>query len=115
MYFPKERVSLCLCTVTVVSKKRVLAIGTSTSINVRVMLLNWLGGTSLKLRRIETSNKWALDDPAFAMILIGLLSVMGLLYGISYSKGVSGTFMVILHMVFVDFLLVGCIVATATW
>ncbi|KAI8620151.1 UNC-50 [Chytriomyces sp. MP71] len=63
----------------------------------------------------QTKNQWARDDPAFVVLLLLFISVTAVAYGIVYKLGVLGTLNLILFMGFVDFLLVGAVVATIVW
>ncbi|KAJ3187717.1 hypothetical protein HDU85_006110 [Gaertneriomyces sp. JEL0708] len=63
----------------------------------------------------QTKNQWARDDPAFLALLIICLTITAIVYGIVYHQGFLGTLKLILWMVFVDYILVGCIIATVLW
>ncbi|KAI8824906.1 UNC-50 [Fimicolochytrium jonesii] len=63
----------------------------------------------------QTKNQWARDDPAFMAILFFCLTTSAIAYGVVYSVGFGGLLRLILWMVFIDFLLVGAVVATALW
>ncbi|KAJ3060697.1 Protein unc-50 [Podochytrium sp. JEL0797] len=63
----------------------------------------------------ETKNQWARDDPAFVVLLLLFISITAVAYGIAYKLGVLGTLNLILFMGFIDFLLVGAVVATIVW
>ncbi|GAA97099.1 uncharacterized protein L969DRAFT_96978 [Mixia osmundae IAM 14324] len=64
----------------------------------------------------QTKNTWARDDPAMLLLISLCLTTAGLLWSIFYAH--YSLLMVVrttLYMVFVDFLLVGVIVATLLW
>jgi len=63
----------------------------------------------------QTKNQWARDDPAFVVILSLVLTVCAVLYGFVYMQGFLGILKLVVHMVLVDFILVGVAVATLTW
>lgn len=63
----------------------------------------------------ETKNKWARDDPSFVIVLSLLLTISAIAWGITYSNGILGVLKLIVYMVFIDFLLVGVIIATVSW
>ncbi|KAF9584806.1 Protein unc-50 [Lunasporangiospora selenospora] len=63
----------------------------------------------------QTKNQWARDDPAFMVILSGILCVSAIAWGLVYGHGMMGILRMVLFMVFVDFLVVGVIVATLCW
>ncbi|KAJ3148504.1 Protein unc-50 [Geranomyces michiganensis] len=63
----------------------------------------------------QTKNQWARDDPAFIVLLFFCLTISAVAYGMVYSVGFLGLLRLILWMVFVDFLLVGAVVATTLW
>ncbi|KAF9905231.1 Protein unc-50, partial [Linnemannia zychae] len=51
----------------------------------------------------QTKNQWARDDPAFMVILSGLLCCSAIAWGLVYGHGMMGILRMILFMVFVDF------------
>ncbi|KAI9208536.1 protein unc-50 [Polychytrium aggregatum] len=63
----------------------------------------------------QTKNQWARDDPAFVVLIAACLSVTAIAYGIAYKLGALGIIGALLFMIFIDFLLVGVVVATAVW
>ena len=64
----------------------------------------------------QTKNTWARDDPAVLVIISALLALAGLLWSVTYARyGAVMTLRTILSMVFVDFVLVGLVVATGLW
>ncbi|KAI8800603.1 protein unc-50 [Cladochytrium replicatum] len=63
----------------------------------------------------QTKNQWARDDPAFVVILSFFLMVAAVAYGVAYSQGFFGVLRLIAYMIFVDFVVVGLVVATCTW
>jgi len=65
--------------------------------------------------RRKIKNQWARDDPAFVVILMGMIAIASLAYCITF--GVHGIFhllRVVVGSVLVDFLGTGCAMATAT-
>ncbi|KAI8098901.1 UNC-50, partial [Halteromyces radiatus] len=63
----------------------------------------------------QTKNQWARDDPAFLILFAFLVCVSATAWGLSYSLGFIGILRTLLFMIFVDFLLVGILLATAYW
>ncbi|KAF9931516.1 Protein unc-50 [Mortierella alpina] len=63
----------------------------------------------------QTKNQWARDDPAFMVILSGLLCCSALAWGLVYGHGMMGILRMMLFMVFVDFVVIGVVVATVCW
>ncbi|KAG9066153.1 Protein unc-50 [Linnemannia hyalina] len=63
----------------------------------------------------QTKNQWARDDPAFMVILSGLLGCSAVVWGLVYGHGMIGILRMSLYMVFVDFVVIGVIVATVCW
>ncbi|KAF9900996.1 Protein unc-50 [Lobosporangium transversale] len=63
----------------------------------------------------ETKNQWARDDPAFMVILSGILGCSAIAWGLVYGHGMMGILRMMLYMVFVDFVVIGLIVATICW
>ncbi|KAF9185886.1 Protein unc-50 [Haplosporangium sp. Z 767] len=63
----------------------------------------------------QTKNQWARDDPAFMVILSGLLGASAIAWGLVYGHGMMGILRMVLYMVFVDFVVIGVVVATVCW
>lgn len=63
----------------------------------------------------ETRNKWSRDDPSFVILLCGLLSVSAVGWSLVYARSFGKCIRLIFHMVVVDFLLAGFIIATFGW
>ncbi|KAF9350956.1 Protein unc-50 [Mortierella sp. AD094] len=63
----------------------------------------------------QTKNQWARDDPAFMVILSGLLGFSAIAWGLVYGHGMMGILRMVLYMVFVDFVVIGVVVATVCW
>lgn len=63
----------------------------------------------------QTKNIWARDDPAFVVVCAGLVALGGFGFSVffssSWKRAVSGIFSAVL----VDYLLLGCAIATAGW
>lgn len=64
---------------------------------------------------LETKNRWARDDPAFILIQIALMILLGILYGLLLDGSMSKVFWKMFRFVFIDFLLVAFVVAFFTW
>ncbi|GFZ47725.1 hypothetical protein JCM24511_05472 [Saitozyma sp. JCM 24511] len=60
----------------------------------------------------QTKNVWARDDPAMLILISGCLAVAGLAWSLVYRKSLSGAVLIILRMIFRDFLLTSFLVAT---
>jgi hypothetical protein len=65
--------------------------------------------------RKQTKNQWARDDPAFVVVLVGFLVVLGLAYGVAFQVSGWKLVHVIMVLVGVHFLLAGVVVATLCW
>ncbi|KAG0232580.1 Protein unc-50 [Actinomortierella wolfii] len=63
----------------------------------------------------QTKNRWARDDPAFMVILSGVLASSAIAWGLVYGHGMIGILRMVLFMIFVDFVVTGLIVATVCW
>ncbi|KAG0097829.1 Protein unc-50 [Podila epicladia] len=63
----------------------------------------------------QTKNQWARDDPAFMVILSGVLCCSAVAWGLVYGHGMMGILRMMLYMVFVDFVVIGVVVATICW
>ncbi|KAG0243310.1 UNC-50 family-domain-containing protein [Mortierella sp. GBAus27b] len=63
----------------------------------------------------QTKNQWARDDPAFMVILSGLLGCSAIAWGLVYGHGMMGILRMMLFMVFIDFVVVGIVVASLCW
>ncbi|RKP02110.1 hypothetical protein CXG81DRAFT_1041, partial [Caulochytrium protostelioides] len=63
----------------------------------------------------QTKNQWARDDPAFVVLATAGVAVLGLLRGLFGGVGLVATLQGAVRHVLVDFLLVGVVMATATW
>lgn len=63
----------------------------------------------------QTKNQWARDDPAFVALMLIFMSATSAGYAIAFGTGVSGLLKTVFWAVLVDFLGVGCLVATACW
>eukprot|EP01129_Flabellula_baltica_P005572 TRINITY_DN2031_c0_g1_i2.p1 TRINITY_DN2031_c0_g1~~TRINITY_DN2031_c0_g1_i2.p1 ORF type:complete len:218 (+),score=-0.39 TRINITY_DN2031_c0_g1_i2:15-668(+) len=63
----------------------------------------------------QTKNQWARDDPSFVMITMYMILITSISYAIAFSHGLSSIIKTVLWTVFVDYLLVGLIVATFSW
>ena len=65
--------------------------------------------------RKQTKNRWARDDPAFVVLTGLLVGLTSLLYCAFYSHSTAQTVYVTTCMVLIDYVGLGCVVATATW
>jgi len=63
----------------------------------------------------QTKNQWARDDPAFLVLLSVFLCLTAIAWGIAYGHGFLGLIRMMFFMVFVDFVLVGAVVASISW
>lgn len=63
----------------------------------------------------QTKNQWARDDPAFVVLLCAGLSLMSVCYSVYFKLSIGGFLRTLLFMLFVDYVLVGCVVATGCW
>jgi len=64
----------------------------------------------------QTKNQWARDDPAFVAVLIYCLIVSAIAYTLAFDQwNFIKIFKVVFWTVFIDFLLLGIIVATLGW
>ncbi|CAK4285630.1 unnamed protein product [Aphanomyces euteiches] len=64
--------------------------------------------------RKQTKNRWARDDPAFAVIQVLFLLVASLAWTVAFEKTSSLAFLVFCDVV-VEWLLLGLFISTATW
>ncbi|KAK9319997.1 UNC-50 family-domain-containing protein [Lipomyces orientalis] len=64
---------------------------------------------------VQTKNTWARDDPSFVLLLSGFLMLSAVAWGIAYSPGFFPIIRLMFNIVFVDFLLIGSIIATIGW
>ena len=64
----------------------------------------------------RTKHQWARDDPAFVVTLLYLLLVATLSWLVAFGQhSIAGVFRLFLYTVVVDFLGVGCLLATIGW
>ncbi len=63
----------------------------------------------------QTRRQWARDDPAFVIILCGLLLATSVLYSMVYATSYTDFLQLGFSMIFLDFVLVGFVVSTASW
>lgn len=63
----------------------------------------------------ETKNQWARDDPAFVAVQSLFLLVAAISYGIAFRVSGFGAWIWLLFDAFAQYLLVGVVVATASW
>mmetsp|Transcript_46937 Transcript_46937/g.114352 ORF Transcript_46937/g.114352 Transcript_46937/m.114352 type:complete len:242 (-) Transcript_46937:125-850(-) len=64
----------------------------------------------------QTKNQWARDDPAFTVLCMGFLLVAAIAYCIAFQVSNPLIFLrVILGTVLVEFVVLGCAIATITW
>ncbi|CAI7879249.1 unnamed protein product [Closterium sp. NIES-53] len=67
------------------------------------------------VRRAETKNQWARDDPAFVVISAMLLAISASSYCIAYGHGIAQAGLTVFSVVVFDFLLIGAAIATLCW
>eukprot|EP01094_Clydonella_sp_ATCC50884_P029254 TRINITY_DN9092_c0_g1_i1.p1 TRINITY_DN9092_c0_g1~~TRINITY_DN9092_c0_g1_i1.p1 ORF type:complete len:244 (+),score=53.97 TRINITY_DN9092_c0_g1_i1:300-1031(+) len=64
----------------------------------------------------QTKNQWARDDPGFAVILGLFMTVASFAYAIAFQdEGFFRILYIICSVVLIDFVLVGCVIATIGW
>ncbi|MEW5315733.1 MAG: hypothetical protein WDW38_007140 [Sanguina aurantia] len=63
----------------------------------------------------QTKNQWARDDPAFVVVCCLLVAAASTAYCVTYGDSLWHSLLTVLSAVVVDFLLLGCAVATAGW
>lgn len=63
----------------------------------------------------QTKNRWARDDPSFVILLSLFLTLSAIAWGVAYSPSFLSILKLILYMVFIDFFIVGIIIATIGW
>lgn len=63
----------------------------------------------------QTKNQFARDDPAFLALMSSVLLISSLMFGIVMKLSFFNLFKFILWVVFIDCILVGCIIATIYW
>ena len=70
----------------------------------------------LIVKKTETKNQWARDDPAFVAILIVFMGVASFSYAVAFkSESFLHMVRIIFSTILVDFIAVGCVVATIGW
>ena len=68
------------------------------------------------MRRAETKNQWARDDPAFVVVLACMMAVASLAYAIAFRVSSFWQYCrIVFSAIFFDFLLIGVVVATVAW
>ena len=68
------------------------------------------------MRRVETKNQWARDDPAFVVVLACMMAVASLAYAIAFRVSSFWQYCrIVFSAIFFDFLLIGVVVATVAW
>jgi len=65
--------------------------------------------------RKQTKNQWARDDPAFVAVQCVFLLVASVAYGVAFRVSGFGAWVWLLSEAFGQYLLVGAVVATASW
>lgn len=63
----------------------------------------------------QTKNQWSRDDPAYVIICCLLVGVSALAYCAAFGHELWHSFLTVVSAIVVDFLLVGCGIATAGW
>lgn len=63
----------------------------------------------------QTKNHWARDDPAFVVLCAALVAATATAYCLAFGNGVGRSLLFIVSAVAVDFLALGCGVATLGW
>ena len=65
--------------------------------------------------RKQTKNRWARDDPAFAAVTCVMIAIITTLYCAFYAHSAAAASSIVFRVVFVDFIGVGALIATAYW
>lgn len=63
----------------------------------------------------QTKNHWARDDPAFVVICSALVAVTATAYCLAFGNGIGRSLLFIVSAVAVNFVGLGCLVATLGW
>mmetsp|Transcript_3834 Transcript_3834/g.10865 ORF Transcript_3834/g.10865 Transcript_3834/m.10865 type:complete len:254 (+) Transcript_3834:316-1077(+) len=63
----------------------------------------------------KTKNQWARDDPAFVCVCCILVAIAASAYCVTFGDGFWHSLLTVISTVVIDFLLIGCIVATVCW
>ncbi|KAL6772117.1 hypothetical protein ACKKBG_A28980 [Auxenochlorella protothecoides x Auxenochlorella symbiontica] len=63
----------------------------------------------------QTKDHWARDDPAFVVLLAGIIALITAAYCIAFGPGLGGSLLIILAAVIRDFLIVGALVSLGGW
>ena len=64
----------------------------------------------------QTKNQWARDDPAFVVVLACMVAMASLAYAIAFQVSSVWQYVrIVISAILFDFLLVGVVVATASW
>ena len=63
----------------------------------------------------QTTNQWHRTDPAFSLVVGGMVCACALMYGVGFGMGFVGTVNMVFWMVLLDFLLCGIVVSSAFW
>ena len=64
----------------------------------------------------ETKNQWARDDPAFVVIMVAFLAIGSLSFAVAFhAESLVNMIRITFSTIFVDFLTLGCLVATLCW
>lgn len=65
--------------------------------------------------RKQTKNRWARDDPAFVAVTCVMIAIITTLYCAFYAHSAAAASSIVFRVVFVDFIGVGALIATAYW
>lgn len=64
----------------------------------------------------QTKNQWARDDPAFVVVLACMVAMASLAYAVAFQVSSVWTYVrIVISAILFDFLLVGVVVASASW
>ena len=64
----------------------------------------------------QTKNQWARDDPAFVVVLACMVAIASLAYAVAFQVSSVWQYVrIVISAILFDFLLVGMVVATASW
>jgi len=61
----------------------------------------------------QTKNHWARDDPAFLVASAGIVATLAFIYGVIFAKSFGRVVPLVISSVLVDYLALGCGIATA--
>ena len=69
----------------------------------------------LTQHRKQTKNQWARDDPAFVLVLLGLLAVAAIAFGVAYEYPSPASYAWLVVQAWLNFAVLGGLLSTACW